>query len=679
VLARLFAVACLAGSAFAQGAEPEFVAGELTDLACSVSRVGGTSEYAAWLVVEVRNRGAAAAEPLAFRIELPAAQRGAPARVETFQRTLQPRTRRFGRPVPAGAAESYWISTSLLGKRGQYRVTVEAACWHRGSRVEAPALVSGVPEQVQRSSMAGTFPVTLVQLENPFDHDVDALFLVTLKQPLDAVELYGVRVPARGRRAWEITTRPPPSAYVEDGTPPGCAMKAVRFELVDWCLAAPADPAAGTALFAPAYAAWQGWAPPFPEVTGSFTYTERIRRLNSEEYDEREVGGRFTLHERGGVTVEIQRGQGANPEPWIAAAFDDLRRKDLAALQKSNVLTDLGSGCVALRGPGFREPSSSGARVAGGSESAGAGAGPWYRVEGGRIVASGEGERLQEVWETRELGRGYVVVSRRSPDRSNVETIAYGELDGRIVPRAWVQLFQPGGNLHSRRELVLSELAIDARDAVRPAPPVGPGAEALRAAWEQGYRYPTAPLEITGEVEVVTPGTDLVWLGRKRVEGRVTMRGLGRSCRELELEVAGDAGPETQRALAGVLYDRLLLWYGRDPNDRQDFNAWFQGATIAAPNAQGEYRVANGPVEAVVVSEGRIAALVLHGGMRRTFGYARSGDRQAATAIATGEELVRITLAEVDGHLVPVKLRFERVFGRDWGPETITFRNLRIR
>jgi hypothetical protein len=40
---------------------------------------------------------------------------------------------------------------------------------------------------------------------------------------------------------------------------------------------------------------------------------------------------------------------------------------------------------------------------------------------------------------------------------------------------------------------------------------------------------------------------------------------------------------------------------------------------------------------------------------------------------------VQLTWQEFGEHLVPTKLVFERIFGRDWGPESITLRDVRVR
>ena len=40
---------------------------------------------------------------------------------------------------------------------------------------------------------------------------------------------------------------------------------------------------------------------------------------------------------------------------------------------------------------------------------------------------------------------------------------------------------------------------------------------------------------------------------------------------------------------------------------------------------------------------------------------------------------MRITLAKVGAHLLPTGFVFERIFGRDWGPESIVLENLKVR
>ncbi len=347
-------------------------------------------------------------------------------------------------------------------------------------------------------------------------------------------------------------------------------------------------------------------------------------------------------------------------------------------MRADNTLIDVG-GAVEVQGPGFGDAAAAGTRLGGSSSTPGSGQFPWFRIEDGRITGEGRGERLDRSWKTRALGRGYVVTARHSANGSATETFAYGNDGDLLVLREWEQVSAPGGELSSRRSLELTDITIDAKHAVQSKPPAGPGTDALRAVWQAAYRYPTEPLEITADVEITTPGTDLTWLGHKRVKGHVTMHGIGRHWRDLKLEVTGGAGVEHERRLASALHDRLLMWYGQDPNDRQDFDAYFAGATIAAPTSAGEFRVTDGPLDAVVVQKDRLAAFVLHGGQRRTFEYRKFGDREAVTEITTGDEAVHVTLDDFDGRLVPVKLRFERVFGRDWGPETIVFRGLTVR
>lgn len=232
----LLAALLLAGAVRAQGpAGPSFVAGDLAALEARVVDCKAIDASFQRLVVEVQSRGAVEAEPLEFRIELPA-RKGEPPVVETFSRVQLPAVARYGRPVPAGGKQTYQVSTALPGKKGQFRVVVTAASFGSGLAVGKPDLRIGEPVQVQRTSLAGTFPVTQVTLHNPFDREVDVMLSVTLKQPVDSVELYGVRLPAGRPLDWVLCSRPGNRPYVDQEGGPACVMKAVGFQVVDWCV-----------------------------------------------------------------------------------------------------------------------------------------------------------------------------------------------------------------------------------------------------------------------------------------------------------------------------------------------------------------------------------------------------------------------------------------------------------
>jgi hypothetical protein len=43
-----------------------------------------------------------------------------------------------------------------------------------------------------------------------------------------------------------------------------------------------------------------------------------------------------------------------------------------------------------------------------------------------------------------------------------------------------------------------------------------------------------------------------------------------------------------------------------------------------------------------------------------------------------GDEVVAAQYREFKGFMVPVAMHFERVFGREWGPESLRFDNVRV-
>ena len=143
-------------------------------------------------------------------------------------------------------------------------------------------------------------------------------------------------------------------------------------------------------------------------------------------------------------------------------------------------------------------------------------------------------------------------------------------------------------------------------------------------------------------------------------------------------------------SLVGVFRDRLLMWYGRDLDDRPAFDEFFGGATIDAPAADGSFRIANSSIARVLTEGGLVRGWVYPDGSKRTYTWQNFEGRMAVTKIettlgvATGKsrdawtETVTITLAKVGEHLLPAKLQFEKVFGRDWGPETLTFKGLKL-
>lgn len=691
MFARLLAlpIALFAAVAPAQIAvqDPVFTTGSTDQLDCRVLEVRPVDGVTQLLTVEVKNRGAAAAEPIEFRIELKE-RKVQPPRSELYRRVQLPLVQRFGRPAPAGGKQTYVLATNLPGKKAQYAVSVTTACWCDGGVVAQPDLHVSEPEQVQRTSLVGTFPVTRVELQNPFDREVDVRLLVTLAQPTDCVEVMGLRLPAGGRESWVISTRVGAQPFVESDIPPGGAVKATRFEVVDWSLVAPCAKDSGATLLRPAYEAWYRWPDAALEVSGRFRFHEHRLKLNSStEYNDFEVTGRFTLPAHGAPVVQVESGSGANAGPAIAAAFANLRRPDFAALAASNALVLLATDRVEIRGRGWSGQDHSLSTTGGTRDRAGFAADA--QVTGGRIVSTGLGDDERQTWRWQDLPGGCLVRERRT--KSQWTSFTYAQQDGLWVPRGSNGTTQFGDSLFANEVLTLSDLSFGGKDRIAPPPPTGEGVAALRALWDAGYHLPTQPLVLTATFDVTVPGTDLVWMRQQRVHGRLQMTGIGRSMRSLHCEFAGDLSPELQHGLANAFHDRLLMWYGRDFNDRDPFDQFLAGAMVHAPDASGRFAVEHGVVAAVLTQGGLVRGFEYSDGSKSQFGYDKLDGRMVVTRYE-GElrgvdtrgkgrwtEVVSMRYGKVGEWLLPEQLRFERIFGRDWGPEVIVLKDLRVK
>jgi hypothetical protein len=173
------------------------------------------------------------------------------------------------------------------------------------------------------------------------------------------------------------------------------------------------------------------------------------------------------------------------------------------------------------------------------------------------------------------------------------------------------------------------------------------------------------------------------------VKGKVAMTGIGRHLQQIHFTFDGGLTADLEMSLGAAFRDRLLMWYGRDFNDRQAFDDFFGGATIHAPAADGTFRVENGRVEEVFTAGGLVRGWKRGGGALR-FTCEKVDGRMAVTRIEedvgvgnrsmerwTGSVTIRFT--KVGDLLLPSTLRFERIFGRDWGPETIVLKGLEVR
>ena len=191
-------------------------------------------------------------------------------------------------------------------------------------------------------------------------------------------------------------------------------------------------------------------------------------------------------------------------------------------------------------------------------------------------------------------------------------------------------------------------------------------------------------------VEVTTPRIDLVWQGRREVKGKLEMTGIGRRMQSIHFEFAGGASPEVEMALAGAFRDRLWMWYGRDFNDREPFERYFAGATIHAADAKGTFHVENALVVEVRTDGKLVRGLALADGTADRFEHEVIGGRPVMTRYESDvggpkaksqdrwTEVMTLKFTPVGEWLVPSQMKFEHIFGREWGPEVIVLKDVRV-
>lgn len=675
-----------AAAAQAPAPPPRFVAGDAAALECRVVAVAA-GRYGTRLTVDVHNRGTVMAEPLEFTIEVADKATKQPRR-ELYQRVTLPFVGRYGRPAGPGDKQTYFVPTSLPGKRGEHTVRVRTASFYDDGAVAEPRLAFGKPTQVQRESLAGRFPVTEVEVDNPLDRDLDALVLVTLQQPTDVVELMALRVGAKQRRRWIVSGPAGSRPYLDEAAVAG-PVKATSFRLVDWSLVAPPDPAAAAELLRPAYERWYRWPEGTPELSGRFVYRERTTRSDGKGHDVATTAGRFSLPPAGAPVVQRDDGA-ADVASLLAQAFAPVRRPDFAALVAKNELVLLAPDRVAVRGAGWSAERVGGAMQYGAAGSAGAGGDDyWVGVAGDRIVADGVGDTAPQPWLLVPRGNDWLV-TRVGSDQV-VYQIGWTEVDGRAVPNAWSVTNRIAGAVFSSYQFEFAELAFAPGSRLDPPLPTGDGAAALRAIWDASYRLPASPLEITADFEVTQPGRDLLWHGRTKLKGKLRLVGIGRSTRSLQCDFADKADPAIAHDLAFMVRDRLLIWFGRDLNARLPFDATFAGCTIHGQAADGSFAIDGGSIARVAVANGAIRSWRERSGGEVRFRWQQLGGRLVMTrferdvelggsvAGARWTEVVAVELAPAGDVLLPARIELQRIFGPDFGVETITLKNVVVK
>ncbi len=685
IMRLLLLLVVAASLVMALGAQsPTFESGDPGALSVKVVKVRRCEEtqrkashYGCLVSVEVHNRGDLLAEPTVFEVVAKKDRAGRslePVRVKRFAGSLHGRA---GRAIEAGARLRYtFFCPSDLPKRG-VKASVARASFFRGAcQPELTMRVRNVEHE--KFTYGNVTPqildLTRCEVTNPLAHPVDAAFRVVLEKPYSGRALLLVHLEPNETKRWEIQEQSYSNRAFLLGP------RARKFELVDWSVHRDDGRGIAAKAFRDVWRRWRRWSDHEAKVSGRFEYeyTEVPGpRSHRKEPRRLRVQGAFTITGERSVDVQpsasIEESDAGRIEWGLARAFDPLRRPpaDEVATADSMFLVQSGDPVVlGFRGRGWDWRSAND-----GSEMQAT-----LSIRDGAIVASGylDGLTPPHRWHTRQQGDGFVVTGIDMPNHRL--RFDFEERGGRLLPISYFEAHDIEGVISSRTQLTIFD--VEVTGAAQPsAVDAGPAATELRSAWDACYRYPDGSVTLRGRFHAENKGrNEHAWLGVNRVKGAVTISGFdGRRYRGAEVEIRQKIDAGKRKQVEFMVMDRFRIWSGRDFCARPSFDDAFAGATVSkAPDDAGVFRIENGPYFEVVVRDGRIVELVYDGGTRRKIGYTKVGAHVVPTSLRTGRETVTAKFQAFRGWLIPVEFRFDKVFGEDWGPETLKLTKLKV-
>jgi hypothetical protein len=651
--------------------------GALTSLS---ARVVGTDPVAksvasAIVRVSVQNDGGAPAEPLVFRFQ-PAGRKDPPAPL-TVRRVDAPHYGRAGRTIAPGKRLEYQVLVPLEEKLAKTAaVEVQAASFPRAAaslenpvRILASELVRAVDRDLGRTTKR-----TRIELANAAPYELDVVLRARFASPLKAESLIEVRLPANARHAVVIDELP-----TERGRGYSEA-EIVDLEVVDWCAIVTRGEDLARALFTAAWDAWYRLPDDVPGLRGSFTYRfqEGARGVAA--------AGAFHLSRDGAVRVDPPA------DPAVAGALRDAFR-DVCRPTAEKALDGLALELFELGGPERDGRARASILRLDRAPFLECTTEAFLGIVDGRIAWSSVSRAPlpRELWTTRAVDEAEraesaswvaaYVEHRAAFQATPVDTrrTRYERVGALLVPVDYrtTSALEAFPDSAKSMHLALSDVSIGT--VLAPAPPTGDLADALRAAWDAPYRYPDPPRTLAGRYAIETPATDGVWHGQRKVQGAFRLVGFrGRTWDRAEVTVEGRGlTAEMQSMLADAVEDRFHLFAHRDFAGRSPFDGAFAGATLAGTPDRVEVEFA--AFTSIEIQGGLPTVLERPGGSRRTLELTRLGKALVPTTIATDGETIRATWADLgDGWAYPKELVFERVFGPDWGPETIRLTKLAV-
>lgn len=648
-----------------------FVDGWPGDLTCRVASAVDAGDGSVLLEVEVRNRARSSAEPILFAVE------SKDGELHRVQRCPLPHTGRHGRGLAPAAVGRYWLQVATRRDPKSFAVSVAAASFYDAAPAARPPVEVGALRQGTVPGGARTLEATFVHLRNTAGVPVDAILLATFTRPEACRGLLTVRL--EPDHDGEVAFDRRPLGLFDTDAVPGVAI--ARVELVDWTTAHPQATAAdATAPLQAAYDRWLCWAMPWP--SGSGELRARYRKSSRGDGATLEVAGRFTLKDVAPPLIDIPGNTDLEArraiEEGVERAFGDLRRRSWQELSAENRVQRADRQRVRLEGPGWEQMF-----------------GRLIELGDGAILgtaeASAPAQRFQR-WHRLDHDGGYLVTGRDtvqlevSREPVLVERWVFATAGPWTVPLRYRRIARHGEH-RELLELTLQCGTLEQRGRARPAPPGGPDAAALEAAWDRGYRYPEGALPLQAGFDLRPSAEDAVWEGENRVRGELRvaafggLRNDGTGCPEPAIAVEHRQLDEHGRArLAAAVHDRLLQWSVGDFAGRPPFAAQFAGATVLAERDRpGTFVLGNCAIAEVEVEDGLVVRLRRASGAEQRIEWRRERDVMVPARVSRGPAVWTASWQRIEGDwLLPVQMQLEGLCAGG-GKETLKLSRARLR
>lgn len=633
------------------------------------------------VTIEVKNDGATWVEPLVFDLQ-PKDADAAPIRVA---RVLPPQHGRAGRVIAPKKKERFVVQVrqsppELSGAKARVAHSTVHAVEILGYAAKdvvrvGKKRVEDVFDAARNERLARTF----VPLANALAAPIDVTLLVEVQGRFPCSALVRTRLAPNEELDFVIAELLFETNDMGGASGP-IGVDAKSVELVDWSVVVDDGAALARAELERAWNAWARVAPErFPMRAPYRAHVVLLGRFG-------QVGARFDIDENVLGTIVVE----ANGE---FALLDEAGKRLVGGVER-NLREAVGSAVLHMARPTLEEALndctlsllSSGEEmrvsIEGNERIFGA---PLAEIglAHGRIVSSGwidAGTLGRHVWSSRSKPneRWRVDETFRASDSQGDERLAlrFAEAgdEGTLVR---IEHTTEGKLLQDPTSIVVrfGAWSSNAAPVEMPPAPTGELADRLRAAWDGFHRHPDANATLFGTYDITTPGTDDVWLGRKRVEGTFELGGIENQFWRHSKTTVDDKklSKFEHDLLVNAVEDRFLMWSGPDLCRRPLFDVEFAGAELSEGEG-GWIRDANLPGHGVRVVDGRVVALTNFAGAVTEVEWTTIDGVLLPSVYRTGDVVVQLAWARVDeAWFHPTRAEFSGHFGPEWGPETIEF------